>query len=96
MHIGDGSGTFVDCTFTGNTAVSDGVGITMCICWCALDCCSLGCEYSRIADSTSCFLLFSLCWPIIDAPYLICVGRNFFVGDMKNVSLCVLVFDCCV
>ena len=80
VYINGGSGTFHDCTFTGNTAVSDGVGITICIYCCVLDCSSLGCEYSKIADSTSCFLLFSLCWSIIDAPYLICVGRNFFSG----------------
>ena len=84
VYIGGGSGTFYDCTFTGNTAVSDGVGITMYIYCCVLDCSSLGCEYSRIADSTSCFLLFSLCWPIIDAPYLLCVGRNFFSGTCRG------------
>ena len=78
VHIMGGSGTFHDCTFTGNTAVSVGVGITICIYCFVLDCSSLGCEYSRIADSTSCFLLYSLCWCIIDAPYLIYVGRNSF------------------
>ena len=45
VFIGGGSGTFYDCTFTGNTAVSVGVGITICIYCCVLDCSSLGCEY---------------------------------------------------
>ena len=79
VYINGGSGTFHDCTFTGNEAVSDGVGIAMCNFCCVLDLSSLGCEYLKFADSTSCFHMFSLCWSIIDAPCVIVIMFSFIV-----------------
>jgi len=41
-------------------------------------------DFGVLADSVYfCFWSFSLCWCIIDAHYLICVGRNFFSGTCR-------------